>query len=61
MNDLIVNRLIKKGEGISVEFGEFGLKDINSLFKTVCAFLNRYGGEILISVFIVLTTFLSFS
>ncbi len=50
MNDLIVNRLIKKGEGISVEFEEFGLKDINSLFKTVCAFLNRYGGEILIGV-----------
>lgn len=45
-----IRTLIKEGEGLRVEFKtcKHGLnKDV---YETVCAFLNRYGGEILLGV-----------
>lgn len=50
MNESIVLRLIKKGEGVSIEFKEYNPQRIDDLLKTVCAFLNRHGGEILLGV-----------
>lgn len=35
--------LIKKGEKISTEFKEASINLPDSLFETVCAFLNRNG------------------
>ncbi len=42
--------IIIKGEGISIEFKECK-EDINqNAYDTVCAFLNRNGGELLLGV-----------
>jgi ATP-dependent DNA helicase RecG len=41
---------IKKGEGIKVEFKESKSKLNKDVFDTVCAFLNRSGGEIFLGV-----------
>ncbi len=41
---------IKKGEGIKVEFKESKNKLNKDVFDTVCTFLNRSGGEILLGV-----------
>ncbi|MDK2910956.1 MAG: ATP-dependent helicase RecG, partial [Bacteroidales bacterium] len=38
------------GEGISVEFKECKNKLPKSIYETVCAFLNRNGGDILLGV-----------
>lgn len=50
MTDQEIQRIIEKGEGITVEFkrAESGLP--RNLFETVCAFLNRNGGTILLGV-----------
>lgn len=42
--------LIKQGEGISVEFKSAQSAIPKNLFETVCAFLNRVGGNILLGV-----------
>ena len=42
--------ILKKGEGISVEFKRAKNKLPENLFDTVCAFLNRNGGTILLGV-----------
>jgi ATP-dependent DNA helicase RecG len=42
--------LIKQGEGISVEFKECRRTLNRSVYKTVCAFLNRHGGILLLGV-----------
>src|SRR3989338_2456105 len=45
-----IKAIIKQGEGISTEFKECK-KDIGqSVYDTVCAFLNRNGGELLLGV-----------
>ena len=45
-----IQSLIKNGEGITLEFKECKNKVTKSLYETICAFLNRYGGEILLGV-----------
>ncbi len=42
--------LIKQGEGISVEFKECGRTLNRNVYETVCAFLNRHGGSLLLGV-----------
>ena len=42
--------LIKQGEGISVEFKECRRTLNRDIYKTVCAFLNRHGGTLLLGV-----------
>ena len=45
-----IRSIIQQGEGISVEFKECKNKINRDLYETVCAFLNRNGGEILLGV-----------
>ena len=42
--------LIKQGEGISVEFKECRRTLNRNVYETVCAFLNRHGGSLLLGV-----------
>lgn len=42
--------IIKQGEGVTTEFKEAYNKLPKSLFETVCAFLNRNGGNIFLGV-----------
>jgi len=42
--------LIEQGEGISIEFKKADKQLPENLFETVCAFLNRKGGEILLGI-----------
>ena len=50
MNKERLNSIIKNGEGLTVEFKKANTKLPDSLFETVCAFLNRSGGTILLGV-----------
>jgi len=45
-----IHELIRKGEGISVEFKTCRNKINRDVYETVCAFLNRHGGTILLGV-----------
>jgi len=45
-----IKKLIKDGEGFTIEFKECTNALSNSVFETVCAFSNRHGGHILIGV-----------
>ena len=45
-----IRHLIEQGEGISVEFKRASRELPESVFETVCAFLNRNGGAILLGV-----------
>jgi len=45
-----IEHILKKGEGISVEFKRAEKEMPKSLFETICAFLNRSGGIILLGV-----------
>jgi len=42
--------LKKKGEGLSVEFKECRRTLNRNVYETVCAFLNRHGGSLLLGV-----------
>ncbi len=45
-----LNHIIKQGEGINIEF-KAAHKNLNkSVFETVCAFLNRTGGHLLLGI-----------
>jgi ATP-dependent DNA helicase RecG len=50
MNEKKIQNLIKIGEGNSVEFKECKTDINKDVYETVCAFLNRQGGEILLGV-----------
>ncbi len=50
MNEKRIHELIRKGEGISIEFKECRAGINKDLYETVCSFLNRQGGEILLGV-----------
>ena len=45
-----INKLIAQGEGISIEFKKCKSALPKNTFETVCAFLNRLGGYILLGV-----------
>ena len=45
-----IQRLIREGEGLRMEFKEAQLGLPRTLFETVCAFLNRQGGHLLLGV-----------
>lgn len=45
-----VNRLLTQNEGIRLEFKESRNSLPRNLFETVCAMLNREGGDILLGV-----------
>ena len=50
MQVLKIKQIIKQGEGISVEFKECRTSLAKDVYDTVCAFLNRSGGELLLGV-----------
>ena len=45
-----IKNLIKQGEGLRVEFKKCRAALNKDIFETVCAFLNRFGGELLLGV-----------
>ena len=45
-----ITNIIKQGEGLNIEFKKAKEKLPDSLFETICAFLNRNGGTILLGV-----------
>jgi len=45
-----VNQLISQGEGLEIEFKESFESLSRSVFETICSFLNRKGGHILLGV-----------
>ncbi len=45
-----IRQLLQQGEGISVEFKKAENKLPETLFETICAFLNRNGGIVLLGV-----------
>ena len=50
MNKVKIQNIILKGEGISIEFKTAYKNLPNNLFETICAFLNRNGGKIILGV-----------
>ena len=46
MNLLRIKRIIKQGEGMRVEFKKSTNKLPKNLFESICAMLNRDGGDI---------------
>ena len=49
LNNELIN-IINEGEGITTEFKEVSNRLPRNLFETVCAFLNRNGGNIFLGV-----------
>lgn len=45
-----ISQILAKGEGVAVEFKKAKNKLHESLFETICAFLNRNGGVVLLGV-----------
>ena len=45
-----IQDIISKGEGLRVEFKKAKNKLPSNLFETICAFLNKSGGEIILGV-----------
>ena len=45
-----LNNIIKNGEKIDTEFKRATNKLPKNLFETICAFLNRFGGHIILGV-----------
>jgi len=50
MNQDKIKSIIRKGEGINIEFKECQFDLSENVFETVCSFLNRFGGELLLGV-----------
>lgn len=50
MNARFIKNLIEQGEGLTIEFKSAQSSIPKNLFETVCAFLNRNGGNILLGV-----------
>lgn len=50
MTEEIIRKYINKGEGLNVEFKESRNAIPSNLFKSICAFLNRNGGIIILGV-----------
>ena len=49
-NERQLMEMIRKGEGISTEFKTCRKQISRDVYESVCAFLNRYGGTILLGV-----------
>ena len=49
-NERQLIKLIRKGEGINLEFKACRNQLNRDVYETVCAFLNRHGGTILLGV-----------
>ncbi len=49
MNAEILKYIIKKGEGLNVEFKKCSTDLSESVYETVCAFLNRNGGSVILT------------
>jgi ATP-dependent DNA helicase RecG len=45
-----IEKILRQGEGISIEFKKSKEEIPQNLFETVCAFLNRNGGTLLLGV-----------
>lgn len=45
-----ISKILKQGEGISIEFKECKNALTKEVYETVCSFLNRNGGELLLGV-----------
>jgi len=43
-----LKKLLLQGEGITIEFKACKNKISSSVYETVCAFANRYGGHIIL-------------
>ena len=50
MTEQDVIKLIETGECINVEFKESQISPTKDLYQTICAFLNRIGGHVLLGV-----------
>jgi ATP-dependent DNA helicase RecG len=50
MNKAGVRKIIRLGEGISIEFKECWNNLSKDVFESICAFLNRKGGDLLLGV-----------
>ncbi len=50
MKEARIKELLSKGEGISIEFKECGNKLNKNVFESICAFLKRNGGDLLLGV-----------
>ena len=50
MSIVIVERLLSQAENMRLEFKEARIALPNNLFETICAMLNREGGDILLGV-----------
>lgn len=50
MERLELNKLLKQGEGISIEFKRCGNLPEQDTFETICSFANRQGGNIFLGV-----------
>jgi len=50
VNERQLTEIIRKGEGISTEFKTCRNQLSRDIYETVCAFLNRHGGTILLGV-----------
>jgi len=50
MSEARIKKLIAEGEGISVEFKECRSELGKPVYRSICAFLNRNGGDILLGV-----------
>ena len=45
-----IQKLLAEGEGLTLEFKKCVNELSSSVFETVCAFSNRYGGHILLGI-----------
>jgi ATP-dependent DNA helicase RecG len=45
-----IQKILEQGEGLTVEFKTAASEMPKNILETVCAFLNRYGGTILLGV-----------
>ena len=50
MNEEKIQSILKSGEGISIEFKESSFAISKTCYETICAFLNRHGGELLLGI-----------
>ena len=50
MNNTRLSELLKNGEGLTAEFKRCSGCIEHDVFETICAFLNRFGGDVLLGV-----------